>query len=604
VAVLAIAERRQRKKVIMRRFITNAPIATILLPPVAWMLSAAPAVAGPPPTFTRVTISVGAQPNSVVSADFNRDGAPDLAVARGPADTVSVFLGDGSGGFTHLIDLATGPYPLSLHVTDANHDGAADLVAGNHHAGSVTVLLGNGDGTFQPAREFVASTTWDVNPDWGYSGTPLSIDVADYNGDGHVDIAAPLRGRSVTNVLLGAGDGTFGTLIEAAATGCDDPQAAAAADFDGDGILDFAIASDWWCQAIRLGSGDGRFHGGVTYFASPNSRSVNIADLNGDTYPDLVFANSWDRGVSVHLGDGSGGVLPPTKHGSGLRPASVTTADLDGDGRLDILSANTGDNTVSVLLGDGTGGVASAVTIGTGAAPTGIATGDFMDNGRVDFAVANEADGTVSLFLARSPSASLHVTTPNTAARWGLNTRQRLAWTYEGDAPQFLIEISRDSGRTWDYLRTVANAPGGSQNFHWTVTGPLTSAAKLRVSAIGDPDATDVNDVDIRIAKATIEILSPRATSVAFASDLMVQYRHSLGARADIAIEVSGNNGQTWRSIAATKTNGSVTGSFRWNVDLPPTSRARVRVRALDGSGVAATSRAFTVSATTGGRTD
>ncbi len=254
---------------------------------------------------------------------------------------------------------------------------------------------------------------------------------------------------------------------------------------------------------------------------------------------------------------------------------------------------------MSVLFGDGTGGVASAVTIRTGAAPTGIATGDFMDDGRVDFAVANEADGTVSLFLTSSPAASLHVTTPNTPSRWGLNTRHRLAWTYAGDAPQFLIEISRDSGRTWDYLTTVANAPGGSQNFDWTVTGPLTSAAKFRVSAIGDPDATDVNDVDIRIANATIDILSPsKTTSVAFASDLMVHYRHSLGARADIAIEVSGNNGQTWRSIAATETNGSVTGSFRWNVDLPPTSRARVRVRALDGSGAAATSPAFTVSAT------
>ncbi len=307
----------------MRRFITNAPIARILLPPVAWMLSAAPAVAGPPPTFTRVAISVGAQPNSVVSADFNRDGALDLAVARGPADAVSVFLGDGSGRFTHLIDLATGPYPLSLHVTDANHDGAADLIAGNHHAGSVTVLLGNGNGTFQPAREFVASTTWDVNPEWGYGGTPLSIDVADYNGDGHVDIAAPLRGYSAISVLLGAGDGTFSTLIEAAASGCDDPQAVAAADFDGDGITDLAIASDWWCQATRVGSGDGRFNSGVNFFASPNSRSVSIADLDGDTHPDLVFANSWDSGVSVHLGDGSGGLLPRTGTGPGCdRPSS------------------------------------------------------------------------------------------------------------------------------------------------------------------------------------------------------------------------------------------------------------------------------------------
>jgi hypothetical protein len=238
------------------------------------------------------------------------------------------------------------------------------------------------------------------------------------------------------------------------------------------------------------------------------------------------------------------------------------------------------------------------VTIATGAAPASIATGDFDDDGRLDFAVANEADGTASLFLTGSPAASLHVTTPNTPVRWGLDTRQRLAWTYAGDAPQFLIEISRDSGRTWDYLTTVANAHGDSQNFHWTVTGPLTSAAKFRVSAIGDAEATDVNDVNVRIAKATLEILSPtQTTSAVFGSALVVRYRHSLGARAAIAIEVSGNNGQTWRSIAATETNGSVTGTFQWTVDLPPTSRARIRVRALDDISAAATSRAFTVSA-------
>lgn len=379
----------------MRRFTGT------VLPAIASMLAATLAVAGPL-TFTRVDTPVGAQPNSIVTADFNGDGALDLAVAHGPSDTLSVFLGNGHGGFTHSLDLDTGAYPLSLHVTDANHDGAADLVTGNHHAGSVTVLLGNGDGTFQPARQFVASTTWGLF-DWGYSGTPVSIDVADYNGDGHVDIAVPLRGYSMISLLLGAGDGTFATLIEAASSGCDDPQAVAAADFGGDGIQDMAIASDWWCQAIRPGVGGGVFDPMyMNYFPSPNSKSVNVADLNGDTRPDLVFANSWATGVSVHLGDGANGFLPRSEYASGLRPEFVTTADLDGDGRRDILSANTGENTVSVLFGDGTGGVASTVTFPTGAAPTRIATGDFNKDGMLDFAVSNEADGTVSVFLTSS----------------------------------------------------------------------------------------------------------------------------------------------------------------------------------------------------------
>jgi uncharacterized membrane protein len=192
----------------------------------------------------------------------------------------------------------------------------------------------------------------------------------------------------------------------------------------------------------------------------------------------------------------------------------------------------------------------------------------------------------------------LTVTTPNAPSRWGVGTQQRIGWTYSGDAPQFQIEISRNSGRTWDYLATVANASGDSQNFDWNVTGPLTSAAKFRVTAIGDPEASDVNDVDIRIAAATIEMLSPTAaTSVAVGSPLTIFYRHSLGARAPVAIDVSRDNGNTWRTVAETRTTGSVTSSFRWVVDLLPTTRARVRIRALDGNGARDVSRAFVVKA-------
>jgi uncharacterized membrane protein len=191
---------------------------------------------------------------------------------------------------------------------------------------------------------------------------------------------------------------------------------------------------------------------------------------------------------------------------------------------------------------------------------------------------------------------TLTVTTANAASRWGVGTRQRIAWTYTGDAPQFEIEISRNSGRTWDYLATVANAPGDSQDFIWTVTAPLTSAAKFRVTAIGDPGASDVNNADIKIVHERIEVLSPAAgAAVVFGSGATIFFKHTLGARAPIAIEVSVNNGATWRTIGETRTTGSRTASFSWLVDVPRSSRARVRIRALDGSRVSGMSGAFSV---------
>jgi uncharacterized membrane protein len=191
---------------------------------------------------------------------------------------------------------------------------------------------------------------------------------------------------------------------------------------------------------------------------------------------------------------------------------------------------------------------------------------------------------------------AMHVETPNTDSRWGLNTVQRLAWTYTGNAVRIRIDISRNGGKTWQQLTSVHNEPGSSQSFYWHVTGPITSAARFRVSAIGDVAATDVNDANVYIANATLEILRPtEKTSVAYGSRLTSAYRLSLVARAPVAIDVSRNNGETWRTVATTTTNGSTTGTFKWTVDLTPTTRARVRIRALDGLTAKSTSRAFVV---------
>ncbi len=47
-------------------------------------------------------IAVGANPDSVAVGDFNSDGIADLAVTNSGATTVSILLGDGSGGFTEV----------------------------------------------------------------------------------------------------------------------------------------------------------------------------------------------------------------------------------------------------------------------------------------------------------------------------------------------------------------------------------------------------------------------------------------------------------------------------------------------------------------------
>jgi len=117
------------------------------------------------------------------------------------------------------------------------------------------------------------------------------------------------------------------------------------------------------------------------------------------------------------------------------------------------------------------------------------------------------------------------------------------------------------------------------------------------VTAFGEEGATDVNNADVRIPAATIDVLRP-AGSVAAGSSTLIFYQHNLGPGARVGIDVSADDGETWQPLTQTVTNGSTTSSFSWTVSLAPTARARVRVRALDVSGAQGISPPFAVVAT------
>ena len=150
--------------------------------------------------------TAGKGPGSLALADLNGDGKFDLVVANDESSDVTILLGDGKGGF----DAAPGsPFPAGkspndIAVADFDGDGKPDLAFPNHDTSHVTILLGDGRGRFRPASASPVMVR--------SSPHPHGIAAADFDGDGHVDFAVESWGNDQVEVFFGAGGGRFGVV--------------------------------------------------------------------------------------------------------------------------------------------------------------------------------------------------------------------------------------------------------------------------------------------------------------------------------------------------------------------------------------------------------
>ena len=216
------------------------------------------------------------------------------------------------------------------------------------------------------------------------------------------------------SILLGDGDGAFAapdTLVVGTS-----PTFVVLADFDGDGTLDMAVTdAESPNISILFNTGDATFIGPAVFPAGPDGESpsqVAAADLNGDGHIDLVVTNPIDGSVSVLLNDGNGFFPSRTSHGAGLVPQAVDVGDLDGDGDLDLAVANFGSSDVTVLLNRGDGSFASAGSFPVIDGPFDVAIGDFNNDDLPDLAVPNLGQFEPEFLPGFEVSILMNTTTP------------------------------------------------------------------------------------------------------------------------------------------------------------------------------------------------
>ncbi|MEN9839313.1 MAG: hypothetical protein RL177_792, partial [Bacteroidota bacterium] len=379
---------------------------------------------------TTATYATNDNPFHTLLADVDNDGDLDVATFGTGSQFVSIRLNDGFGTYGTAAEYGVGS---GLHVKggafgDINGDGFVDLVVTNNLlADNITPILNDGDGTFTVGTSFAATASF--YPDF--------VGLADLDGDGDLDLMVSSQfaynpspfntpNNYVAGRMLNNGSGVFSGLnLWQVGT---QPNSMTAADVDGDGDRDIAVAnmnSDNITLIFNNGSAGAAW---VETISSglDSPRRIGFANLDGGAKLDMYVANHDDSNVVKFNNTGSTTpslvyFVSPDYFNTGVNsfPQYIAFDDVNNDTYTDLIVS--GAN-IYTLLNNGSGGLGAATTINVGHSPTGFATGDIRGSGMTDFAATNLASDLLTIYLsAVAPTVTTTAATSVTSGGATLN---------------------------------------------------------------------------------------------------------------------------------------------------------------------------------------
>jgi len=284
--------------------------------------------------------TTGVNAGSIEIGDVNNDGVMDLitsgAEGGGPGE-VSIFIGDGDGTFTFRETFtAHTVFTFASELADFNSDGNLDLVVvGDSGPGEARIYLGDGTGSFSLESTVTAEAQ-----------TTTGVAVGDFNGDGVPDFitrGADGGGTGQSNVFLGNGDGTF-NLADTFSTTSSANLTIEVADFNNDGNLDMVtggLIGGVGSTMMFFGNGDGTFSQQASFTSNNDTTTmVDVGDFDGDGNLDIATFGSHDGAsdAAIFLGDGEGGFTKQTNVGTTINTQlGGKVADINNDGVLDLM---------------------------------------------------------------------------------------------------------------------------------------------------------------------------------------------------------------------------------------------------------------------------
>jgi hypothetical protein len=254
-------------------------------------------------------------PGCPIAGDVNGDGIPDLLEGANSLGGLAVYLGNGDGTFR-----SPNVQPVAVFsnmvLGDFNHDGKVDIATSSNQ-----MLLGKGDGTFQAPVPILANP-----PNLGFTW----LAAGDVNNDGWTDLSATQYEYCCGAVYVMLNDQQGGFTLNTTKNSCG-PLSVMLADLNGDGNLDGVLECFDGPAEVLLGNGKGGFKKLSETIPYPgyNPLPAQIGDVNGDGIPDILLPD-YQGSIGVALGRGDGTFQSRFNLGAGQGLGQVFLQSLHG----------------------------------------------------------------------------------------------------------------------------------------------------------------------------------------------------------------------------------------------------------------------------------